>query len=191
MKQILKLNILAVCMIISSCKPSPQKAEKYYDSIIVPLEEVFSKEEKFIALINNEMDKSVNDSTIILTLMDTIPCDTVCQEIETAFSDLQQQIKVSKDKLVSLPDFDKQDDIKKSALAVLDEYSMICLNEYRELISIVKTPENKYSHEDDDRFLEISEKIDSTLQEKISTLINDLKLFAKKYNFKLKKDTIL
>jgi hypothetical protein len=183
------MTFLAFVLILASCRPSPQKAENYYDNIILPLEDVFEKEEALISLINTEVDNP-NDSSEVLSNTDTTDNAAFCKKIDMAFSNFQIQISISKNKVESLPDFDKNDNLKKTALDLLNEYDGICKKEYAELIQIVKIPEEKYSLENDNAFLELSEIIDNKIQEKTSILIKDLKLFAKKYNFEIKNDSI-
>ena len=190
MKYTLKMTFLAFALIIASCKPSPQKAEIYYDDIISPLEDIFEKEDVLIVLVNSEMDKLANDSSTYLSDTNKAFTDTVFKEIDMAYSNLQIQIAISKNKLELLKGFDKSDVLKVAALDLIDAYSEVCKNEYPELLQIVKIPAEKYSIENDDKFLELSEIIDNKLQEKINVLTREIKLFAEKYNFKIQNDTI-
>jgi len=190
LKHVLKISLLTVLMIITSCKPSPQKAENYFDDIITPLEKVFDLEEEFILLINNQMDESVNDSSAVISKTDTSSFASDFKKIDLAFSNFQIQVAISKNKLESLPDFDKNDDLKMAAIDLLDEYSEVCNNEYPELIKTAKIPDGNYSIEDDDKILELTEKIDNKIQEKLSILTKELKLFANNYNFEIQNDSL-
>ncbi len=190
MKHLVKSVILISILIWGSCKPSPQKAEKYYDAIIEPIEEVFKKEDVLISLINAEMDKTIKDSSSSIINNDTIIADTAYKKLDMAFSNLQIQVNVSINKLESLSDFDKSNTLKIKAINLMEEYNTLCKNEYAGLIYIIKIPEANYTLEDDDKFLALSESIDNKLQEKISGLLKEIKLFAKKYNFEIEKDTI-
>lgn len=175
---------------IASCKPSPQKAEKYFDDIITPLEKVFDLESEFITLFNNQMDKSTNDSSAVISKRDTSSFNADFKKMDMAFNNFQIQVAVSKNKLESLPDFDKKGNLKKAAIDILDEYSEVCSNEYPQLIKIAKIPDGSYSIEDDDKILELTETIDNKLQEKLSILTKELKLFANNYNFELQNDSL-
>lgn len=187
---LLKINFLALILIIISCRPSPQKAEKYYDNIIAPIEDVFEKEDELIALINIEMEKLANDSSTFLSDPDTIINDSILKKIEQVFSDLQSQIAISKNKLALLTDFNKSSSLKNAAIVLLDEYAELCNNEYLALIQNVKIPAKKYSFENEDEFLELSEIIDNKIDEKLNLLTQEIKLFADKYHFKIQPDTI-
>lgn len=189
-KHLIKISLIAALMMAVSCKPSPQKAEKYYDDIITPLEKVFDLEEEFIVLFNNHMDKSVNDSSAVITKIDTSALAAGFKKIDMAFNNFQIQVSVSKNTIEALPDFDKNDKLKKAALGLLDEYSNVCTNEYPELLKIAKIPDGSYSVEDDDKILELTEIIDNKLQEKIGVLTKELKLFAKNYNFEIQNDSM-
>jgi len=190
MKHIVKSVILISIFIFGSCKPSPQKAEKYYDDILEPIEEVFKKEDVLISLINAEMDKSINDSSSSIINIDTIIADTAYKKLDMAFSNLQIQVNISINKMKSLPDFDKSNTMKTKAIDLMEEYNAVCDNEYPGLIEIIKIPEANYTLENDDKFLALSESIDNKLQNKISALLKEMKQFARKYNFEIKKDTI-
>jgi len=190
LKHVLKISLLTGLMIIASCKPSPQKAEKYFDDIITPLEKVFDLEAEFIVLINNQMDKSANDSSAVVSKIDTSSFAADFKKIDMAFSNFQIQVAISKNKLELLPDFDKSDKLKKAAIDLLDIYSEVCNNEYPQLIKIAKIPDGNYSIEDDDKILELTETIDNKLQEKLSILAKELKLFANNYNFELQNDSL-
>ncbi|HNW69534.1 MAG TPA: hypothetical protein PKI01_03965 [Bacteroidales bacterium] len=190
MKHLLKLSLITALMMAVSCKPSPQKAENYYDDIISPLEKVFDLEEEFIVLFNSQMDKTVNDSSTIITKIDTGSLAADFKKMDMAFNNFQIQVSVSKNTLEAMPDFDKNDKLKKTAIDVLDEYSKVCSNEYPELLKIAKIPDGNYSVEDDDKILELTEIIDNKLQEKIGVLTKELKLFAKNYNFEIQNDSL-
>jgi hypothetical protein len=190
LKHVLKISLLAVIIMIASCKPSPQKAEKYFDDIITPLEKVFDLESEFITLFNNQMDKSTNDSSAVISKRDTSSFNADFKKMDMAFNNFQIQVAVSKNKLESLPDFDKKGNLKKAAIDILDEYSEVCSNEYPQLIKIAKIPDGSYSIEDDDKILELTETIDNKLQEKLSILTKELKLFANNYNFELQNDSL-
>jgi len=189
-KHVLKISLIAALMMAASCKPSPQKAENYYDDIITPLEKVFTLEEEFIVMFNNQMDKTVNDSSAVITTTDTGTLAAGFKKMDMAFNNFQIQVSASKNTLEAMPDFDKNDKLKRAAIDLLDEYSNVYANEYPELLKIAKIPDGNYSVEDDDKILELTEIIDNKLQEKINVLAKELKLFAKNYNFEIQNDSL-
>lgn len=189
-KHLIKISLIAALMMAASCKPSPQKAENYYDDIITPLEKVFDLEEEFIVLFNDHMDNSVNDSSTVITKIDTGAFAAGFKKMDMAFNNFQIQVSVSKNNIEAMPDFDNNDKLKKAAIDLLDEYTNVCANEYPELLKIAKIPDGIYSVEDDDKILELTEVIDNKLQEKIGLLTKELKLFAKNYNFKIQNDSL-
>ncbi len=192
MKQPGILFSFLLMLIMVSCKPSPQKAEQYYDAVKAPIDEVFEKEEALIVLINNETEKLASSPFTFQTDSTAAPvaADTGRQQIEQAYNDLLSQVSISKNKLSSLTGFEKSSQLKDAALALLTEYEVLCKNEYRELLQIVKIPAEDYSSEQDDRFMQLSDTIDNKLKEKIAILTDEIKMFSKKYNFKIQEDTI-
>jgi len=189
-RSLLKFNIIVFLLFLVSCKPSPHKAEKYYDSIISPVEDVFAKEEALVSLVNNDSDTTGNKSPASTTKKDSVSNEEFAKMTDMAFYNLQTQIAVSKNKLELLPDFDKSDKLKMTALELMDVYTETCQHEYAELIRIEKIPPENSTLADDDRLLELSEIIDTKIQEKTDVLIKELKLFARKYNFEIKNDSI-
>ena len=192
MKQPGILFSFLLMLIMVSCKPSPQKAEQYYDAVKAPIDEVFEKEEALIVLINNETEKLASSPFTFQTDSTAAPVanNTGRQQIEQAYNDLLSQVSISKNKLSSLTGFEKSSQLKDAALALLTEYEVLCKNEYRELLQIVKIPAEDYSSEQDDRFMQLSDTIDNKLKEKIAILTDEIKMFSKKYNFKIQEDTI-
>ncbi len=189
-KHFLTINIIVFLFLCYSCKPSPQKAEKYYDDIIQPVENVFDKEDELISVINSERDTANNDSVSIISDIDTAKSKDFIRRVDLAFSNLKIQVSVSKNKIDALPDFDKKNILKQAAQNILDEYADLCDHEYSELITIVKIPKEEYSSEDDDNFFKLSETIDNKLQEKMTALITEIKLFAQEYNFEIQHDSL-
>lgn len=183
---------LAIVLVMVSCKPSPQKAEQYYDAVVSPLEDVFDKEEALIGLINNETEKLAASPFTFQSdsIQKPIVADTGKKQIEQAYKDLVSQIALSRNRLTSLKDFDKNSQLKDAALALLAEYDILCKNEYRELLQIVQIPPADYSSEDEDKFMRLSDTIDFRIKEKITMLTDELKLFSKKYNFRIQEDSL-
>ncbi|HOV11800.1 MAG TPA: hypothetical protein PLT47_00965 [Bacteroidales bacterium] len=183
---------LLLMLVMASCKPSPQKAEQYYDTVIAPLEDVFDKEEALIVLINNKTEQLANSPFTFQsdTVKDLVVVDTSGKHIEQAYNDLISQIALSKIRLSSLKDFDKSSQLKDAALALLNEYDVLCKNEYRALLQILQIPPAEYSSEQEDKFMRLSDTIDYRLKEKITMLTEELKLFSKKYNFKIQEDSV-
>lgn len=189
-RRLLRINIFVFLIFLASCKPSPHKAEKYYDSIISPVEEVFAREEALVSIVNNDSDTTGKKSPAYAKRKDSVSDEEFAKMTDMAFYNLQTQIVVSKNKLELLPDFDKSDQLKKTALELMDVYTETCQQEYAELINIVKISQENFTLEDDDRLLELSEIIDTKIQKKTEALIKELKLFARKYNFEIKNDSI-
>ena len=183
MKKFFLLIITAVLMVISSCKPSPEKAENYYNEIFKQLELVVDKEATMINFINIEMQKS--DTT--LQKKDTA---SVKLEIDASFQDFKAQIDKSLYEVEKLPDFNGKTDFRDAAVNLLKEYKSVPSAEYVDAIKIVKIPMSLYTEEDDNMFLKLTETIDDKLQKKIDKYVKILKTFASEYKFEIVTDSI-
>jgi hypothetical protein len=190
MKIFLKLFTAIFLLNMVSCKPSPQKAQDYYDRITLPIEALLGKEDQLIQVINANMKKDsagpfsdkkqANDTAAMVSQ----------KALDMAFANFQMQIATSTNQMEAIGPFDKSTTLKDAAMGLLNEYKTVSENEYAELIKIVKIPEMEYTNEDDKNFLDLSDSIDNKLQRKISVYIQQVKLFAQQYNFQLEKDTV-
>ncbi len=185
MKTILKVALLCLCLMASSCKPSPQKAENYYDEVTAPIQTVLGKEDELIRIINVEMGKSQKDA-----LSKATKTETESKEIDFAFTNLQLQVTTSLNQLKMIKDFDGKSVLKNSAVELLNEYKNVCGNEYARLLAIVKIPSADYTNEHDNEFLKLTEIIDNKLQGKVTNFTKEVKVFAAEYKFALAKDSI-
>lgn len=188
MKKFSLIALTALCLILNSCKPSGDKAQAYYSQILEQLDLIVDKESVMINFINMEMQKA--DSAVQKkSKMKITDTTNLILEIDASYLDFKRQIDQSLDKLEKLSDFDKKTDLRDAAIELCKEYKNVASSEYVEVIKIVKIPLSLYTEEDDNKFLEITEKIDNKLQVKIDTYVKILKGFSREYKFELAIDT--
>ena len=189
MKSASKFILLLAILLSVSCKPSPQKAEDYYDQISLPVKNVLVKEDKLIQIINADTVKDKKGASILKKL-ESEPSFGKHKELDLAYNNFKMQITTSLNTLKQIPDFDNKAVLKNTAIALLNTYDSIAQNEYAQLITITKIPASQYTNANDDKLLELTEIIDNKLQVRISAFTKEVKLFASDYKFKLAKDSI-
>lgn len=161
----------AICMVAAliilqtACKPSPKEAADYNNKIIAEQDSIVLK---FRALEH--------------TLSDYDPL-----AMDIAFLEANEQVDSSIAAVKALPAFDDKTDYKDSVLEVFGIYNDLLDNEYKEVITILKKPENEYTKEDEDRvrallFGVINEKLDNAYE----NIISIQTAFAEKYKITLK-----
>lgn len=182
-------KILLLCLVLSgvvliSCKPSPQKAQQYFERVMDYEQAVLEKEAILNQLINVEMQKTIKDSvnTASPEEMDTASYD---KEINVAYSDFCLQIKESQRKMKELGPFDNKTDLLDAATALLETYRSLSEKEYQEVVDIVKIPAGRFTTDNDNRFLDLTEHIDTTLQVRIDDFTRASKTFARQYKFEI------
>jgi len=189
MKTTLKFLIGIILISLISCKPSPRKAQDYYSEITKPIESVLMREDQLIQQINLMMKDSSETSSVLKKQEKSKEVQDF-KPLDMAFNNFQLQIATSMNQMKAIGTFDNSNDLKDAATGMLTEYKSVSENEYPALIAIVKIPDDKYTNENDTKFFEISDNIDSKLQKKIGLYIEHVKLFTQKYNFKLENDSL-
>jgi hypothetical protein len=190
MKTTVKLLLTIILFTIASCKPSPQKAQDYYNEIVKPIESVLTKEDALIQVINTDMNKDSAQSKSVIKKHENNEKAIIHKALDMAFANFQLQIATSLNQMEIIGKFDNKNDLKDAAQELLTEYKAVSEKEYPALIAIVKIPDIEYSNDDDTKFLDLSDSIDNKLQRKISAYIQQVKLFSQEYNFKLENDTV-
>ncbi len=190
MKTTVKLFLAAIFFTIVSCKPSPQKAEDYYTRITEPIESVLTKEDALIQVINSIMNKDSAKGNSPAKEPSSEEVIISHKALDMAFSNFCLQIATSLNRMETIGGFDNSTSLRDAADELLKEYRAVSEKEYPALIRIVKIPESEYTNDDDARFFDLSDSIDNELQQKISTYIQQVKLFSQEYNFQLEKDTV-
>ena len=179
---------LAICLMVS-CKPSPDKAEKYYLSIVPELQAVLEKEGVLIDAVNQGMKS--NDSSVEKAAPDSSKSHRNIKNVEMAFNNLNYQIQVSQNRLDAIDEFGgKGPDILGPAKFLLAVYRELIQTDYPELIRIIKIPSYEYTNEDDNRFMLTTARIDSVIQKGIEDFSAACYSFAAFYRFKIENDTI-
>jgi hypothetical protein len=179
---VLFIGIISVLITLTSCKPSPGKAEAYYNTTLNYEQAVLEKEDVLIQFINREMQKSVADSanSVIQQNNDTASNKS---EITQAYTDFCSQIDASLEQAKKLDEFDGKTTLKDATLQLLETYKTLSGNEYKEVVEIVKIPAVLYTNEDDNRFMDLTVRIDTCLQNEIDQYTRTCKEFARDYKF--------
>jgi hypothetical protein len=190
MKTTVQFFLAVILLTIVSCKPSPQKAQDYYTRISEPIESVLTKEDALIQVINSIMNKDSAKGNSPAKEPSNEEVIISHKALDMAFSTFCLQIATSLNRMETIGDFDNTTTLRDAAAELLKEYRAVSEKEYPALIRIVKIPETEYTNDDDTRFFDLSDSIDNQLQRKISTYIQQVKLFSQEYNFQLEKDSL-
>ena len=183
MKKNLHLLFFIIIFLFIGCKPSPQKAEDYYLKIEKQLYVVINKEAVLIDFINIERDKS--DSIQKLN-----NSDSFSSKVEIAFIELKNKVENSLTAVEKMESFGNNSKLLDAAIGVLKAYQDVVNNEYASIIKISKIPLSLYTEEDDSKFLELNETVDTKLQKKIDEYIVVVKDFSREYNFEILSDSL-
>ena len=181
-------TVVAFLTAFTACRPSPDSALKYHNELAGWQKKVFSAEDSLIHFINQAMERSVTDSGS-MALKDEVYKPGANPDIRRCYNKLLAQVEESGNGINAMKDFHKDLSLKNAATDVINAYKKVCNKEYPEIIAITEINPAAYTYEDDNRFLELSQDIDTQIQQKISLYIKTLKEFAKIYNFDLPSDT--
>jgi|GEM_PF-1408330 len=179
--------VSASLLALSSCKPSPQKAEEYFERMMDCQQAVLETEDALIQLINIEMQKTLIDS-VSANLPQNSDTSGYAAEINVAYDDFCMQIKKSQAQLRDIGRFNNKTELLDAATSLLETYRSLSAKEYKEVVEIVKIPSSLYTNENDNRFLDLTEHIDTTLQAQIDNFTRASKAFARDYNFEISLD---
>lgn len=175
------LSVFTLCAFYS-CKPSPGKAMEYYNQALDYQQAVLEKEDVLIQIINREMKKTLADSatTNIPQGNDTtIEINTISE----VYSDFHSQIEASLAQTQKLGNFDGKTFLLDASVSLLETYKRLSEKEYLEVVEIVKIPSSLYTNENDNRFLDLTEHIDTCLQNEIDNFTRMCKEFSREYQF--------
>ncbi len=177
-------GICCFILALASCKPSPDKAMEYYNKVLDCQQAVLEKEDALIILINKEMNKTLADSASanIPQTTDTLDNRTM---IDATYAEFCAQIVKSQSQLKETGAFNNKTELLDAATSLLDTYKKLSENEYKEVVGIVKIPSSIYTNEDDNRFLDLTERIDTCLQTQIDQFTRCCKSFAREYQFEI------
>jgi hypothetical protein len=176
------LLLFAAIVGMNACKPSPGKAEAYYNEMLDHQQAVMEKEDILIRIINKEMAKTLGDSVNA-----NIPkgADSVgnSKELDLAFADFCLQIKESSAGIAEMGSFDGSTRLFDAGVSLIETYRKLSENEYKEVVEIVKIPASEYGDEDDNRFLDLTVHIDTCLAAQIEEFTRVCKEFSRDYQF--------
>jgi hypothetical protein len=157
------IGFLFVSTLLVSCGPSADDAIKYNEELVNQQTKIFDKESALIEVISKNMPEKL---------------DGLCAE-------LSKQIDESISIVEKMDAFDGKTELKDAALKVFKTYKDVVSNEYKSMIAYSKTPDSLYTQEDDDKVMELSNKIDEKLNKAIDEFVELQKQFASKYKFEL------
>jgi hypothetical protein len=172
-------------LVVYSCEPSHYEAEKYLQKVNSVISGVIKMEDSLIVFINSKMLESSKTTAIIEEKnIEEKPNYLVNQNINKLHKAFEDSINLALEKARKLPDFDGNTDVKNSLIKVLTVYKNLCLNEYLEIVEVSLIPSILYTEEDDNNFMRLSAKIDSTLEKNIYDFNQKQKSFLAQYQKK-------
>jgi hypothetical protein len=143
-----------------SCKPSKEDATKYNNNII---------EQQILVVSSNDTVASSMGSDIV--------------KLEIAITNFNTQVTKSIDVVTKMDDFNKEATFKNAALTLFKSFKAIGENEYKEILRLVKIPNEKKTETDDEKMMATMKKIDDKLQKELEIFIKAQKDFAAKWKF--------
>ncbi len=180
-KQIFLLPLMLL-LVLAACKPSPDKARAYYESILDQHQAVLEKEDMLNLLINREMKKALKDSVGANMSTGEVQQENPA-DLDVAYADFCLQVKESISKTKETGPFHTNHKLLDASMALHETYLKLSEKEYKEVIDIVKIPPSLYTTENDERFFDLTLHIDTCLQTEIDNFTRACKEFALEYNF--------
>jgi hypothetical protein len=158
-------SMVLAAMFLTSCGPSTDQAIAYNDAIIDEQVAIIDKidfmYESFKNFVPDEMDK--------------------------AYSDALAQLETGTANVSKMDAFDGKTDFRDAAIELFKAYKSVFDNEFKEMITIYKLPDDQYTKEQEDKWNLLSDqaikKMDAGLQK-----LKDIQAeFARKYKFEVQK----
>ena len=148
-------------IVISSCGPSSEEAAKYNDALIA----------QEIKVVNTEME-----------LVTTLTKNLTMAQMDTAYSKLVRQLKLSTDSVKNAGMFDGNSMLKDALLELFATYKTVTEKDYTEVIELNKINDTLSTMaEDFDKKIEITDRIDSVLNAAVDKFDKKHDEFRKKY----------
>jgi hypothetical protein len=159
------ISLLFVILAMTSCGPSSDKAMAYNDKIIdeqiAIIDRIDFMYESFKNFVPEEMDKAYNGARM---------------QIDSGI------IRVSK-----MEAFDESTHFRDSAIILFNVYKSVFENEFKEMVSIYKLPDKKFTKEQKDKWMMLSDQAKKKMNDALQKLQQTQNAFTKKYKFKIKK----
>jgi hypothetical protein len=164
MKKILCALVLVLgVVILNSCGPTTEQATAYNDAIIDEQVAVMDK-------INAVYDAFKGQDPA---------------SMDKAYTDAVNQVKTGTDVVSKMEKFGGSTEFRDGAIELFKVYQSVLDNEYKEMITIYKLPDEEYTPEQETKWNTLSDqalgKMDTAL-EKLKKIQAD---FAKKYKFEI------
>lgn len=160
----LSIYLLAPFLLfLSACGPNAEDAKEFNDKIIQVQKNVLEAENDFINTVSNNKQEEID------------------QAYNTFLSTINESIK----KVEEMEGHSKFDTFRNATLDLLKTYKSVTEEEYAKAIEIAKIPDEKYTQEDDDELMQLSEEIDKKLQDAINEFGKAQEEFAKEWKLEL------
>lgn len=150
-------------LLLTACGTNAEDAKEFNDKIIQVQRNVLEAENDFINAVSNNKQ----------------------EEIDQAYNTFLNTINESIKKVEEMEGHSKFDNFRKAALDFLKTYKAVTGKEYARAIEIAKIPDEKYTQEDDDELMQLSEIIDKKLQDAINEFGKAQEKFAKEWELNL------
>ncbi len=168
-------TIILLFIVLFGCNYSQEEMKNYAISYNKTIDPLIVKEKTLIKEIKRLSSES---NSIIVDEEDTLQHKYFT--LNRLYSDFLDQINKSGDELKVIKHHDDCVELKNSAESLLIKYQKVAFNEYKEIISIVKTPYIDFE-ESDKRKKAIAKLINNELNSAVNDFSNDLQVFCDRF----------
>jgi hypothetical protein len=177
--------IILITYSVSSCGPSTNDALNYFDKIISFQEAVILKEEA----LQNAVSELIEDDSVY-THSELSDDETVLlDKVDSAHKELLDVIDSSLQALKDVESFNNSTLLRDAARTMLATYREVGLNEYVNIIKLLRKPEHTFTESDNKYFNELWVK---TINLKLNKAIDDFTQsqldYAKSWNFDMEEN---
>lgn len=166
MKKFLLLLVTAGLILASCDQPTPEKATKYYNSIVLKVNKVINEENEFYKTFKNYKG----------------------DEMLAGFNGFEKELNDVEGELSKIEPFYEDASLVKSANNLIDGYKKVTPL-YKEKVEIESLPDTLYTIEKQNRSRDIMEEIDLVVNTLIEIYKKEGDEFSKKYGV-IQKDNI-
>jgi len=183
MKKSNYFSIILVTFSVSSCMNTPEDAVKYFENIFKYQEYVIEKEGELQNVILKFVSEPAEDS---ITEKTDTTSNISFDELDTAYNSFLNQINLSLKEVKKIQAFSEKTILRDAAINLLNAYKSVAENEYAEILSILKTPDEEIIEDDNARFNELfSTQINLKLDKELDEFFEVQQAFAEEYDFEL------
>ena len=167
MRKTITLLLFAIlAVVVTSCKPSKEKAIAYNDKIINEQVEIINKINKLYDALKNYKD---------------------AYGMDYAYAEALKQVETGSDVVGKMEKFGGETEFRDEALKLFDTYKSCLQNELKKMIDISKLSDAMYTEEAEAEFNKLNDISAKKMEDGLQSLNRVQAKFADEYKFEIEK----